>query len=183
MAHSFATRWAIRTSGNLAKYERLVRAHVAQLGGQLALTEIQPMDALVAQSQATTRLALLLIGVFALVAALLSTLGIYGVLSTSVRQRTAEIGVRMALGATRGGILSLVVGQGLRLGVVGIVLGCGVAFGLTRWIASLLVETRATDPLTFTGITVAFFLIVAMASWLPARRAASIDPIRALRSE
>jgi putative ABC transport system permease protein len=183
MGHSFATRWAIRTSGDPAKYERLVRAHVAQLVGQLALTEIQPMDALVAQAQATTRLALLLIGVFALVAALLSTLGIYGVLSTSVRQRTAEIGVRMALGATRGGILSLVVGQGLRLGVIGIVLGCGVALGLARWIASLLVETRATDPLTFTGITVAFLLIVAMASWLPARRAASIDPIRALRSE
>jgi putative ABC transport system permease protein len=141
------------------------------------------MESLVAQAQATTRLALLLIGVFALVAALLSTLGIYGVLSTSVRQRTAEIGVRMALGATRGRILGLIVGQGLRLGVIGIVLGCCVTLGLTRWIASLLVETRTTDPLTFTGITVAFFVIVAMATWLPARRAASIDPIRALRSE
>ncbi|MGB8537593.1 MAG: ABC transporter permease [Acidobacteriaceae bacterium] len=183
MGHSFATRWAIRTSSDPAKYESLVRSHIAQLGGQIALTEVQPMESLVAQAQATTRLALLLIGVFALAAALLSTLGIYGVLSTSVRQRTSEIGVRMALGATRGGILSLIVGQGLRLGVIGIVLGCGVTLGLTRWIASLLVETRPTDPLTFTGITVAFFVIVAMASWLPARRAASIDPIRALRSE
>lgn len=183
MGHSFATRWAIRTSSDPAKYESLVRSHIAQLGGQIALTEVQPMESLVAQAQATTRLALLLIGVFALAAALLSTLGIYGVLSTSVRQRTSEIGVRMALGATRGGILSLIVGQGLRLGVIGIVLGCGVTLGLTRWIASLLVETRPTDPLTFTGITVAFFVIVAMASWLPARRAASLDPIRALRSE
>jgi putative ABC transport system permease protein len=141
------------------------------------------MDALQVEAQATTRLALLLIGVFALVAALLSALGIYGVLSTAVRQRTAEIGVRMALGATRGGILNLVVGQGLRLGGIGILLGSVVALGLTRWIASLLVEIRATDPMTFTGITVTFFLIVAMASWLPARQAASIDPIRALRNQ
>jgi predicted permease len=183
MGHSFVSRWAIRASGDTAKYESLVRSHIAQLGGQIALTEVQPMDRLVAQAQATTRLAFLLIGVFALVAAVLSTLGIYGVLSTSVHQRSAEIGVRMALGATRNGILSLVVGQGLRLGVIGIVLGCGVTHGLTRWIASLLVETRTTDPLTFTSITVAFVLIVAMASWLPARRAASIDPIRALRGE
>lgn len=183
MGHSFATRWAIRTSSDPSKYESLVRSHIAQLGGPIALTEIQSMESLVAQAQATTRLALLLIGVFALVAALLSTLGIYGVLSTSVRQRTPEIGVRMALGATRGGILTLIVSQGLRLGVIGIVLGCGVALGLTRWIASLLVETRTTDPLTFTGIILAFLVIVAMASWLPARRAASIDPITALRSE
>jgi ABC-type antimicrobial peptide transport system permease subunit len=183
MGHGVATRWAIRTTGDPAKYESLVRAHIAQISGQVSLTEIQPMDALQVHAQATTRLALLLIGVFALVAALLSALGIYGVLSTSVRQRTAEIGVRMALGATRGGIVNLVVGQGLRLGGIGILLGCVVALGLTRWISSLLVEIRATDPMTFTGITVTFFLIVAMASWLPARRAASIDPIRALRSQ
>ena len=183
MGHSVATRWAIRTSGDPAKYESLVRAHIAQIGGQVSLTEIQPMDALQVQAQATTRLALLLIGVFALVALLLSALGVYGVLSTSVRQRTAEIGVRMALGATRSGIVNLVVSEGLRLGGLGILLGCVVALGLTRWIASLLVEIRATDPMTFTGITVTFFLIVALASWLPARRAASIDPIRALRSD
>jgi predicted permease len=183
MGHSVATRWAIRTTGDPAKYESLVRAHIAQISGQISLTEIQPMDALQVEAQATTRLALLLIGVFALVAALLSALGIYGVLSTAVRQRTAEIGVRMALGATRGGILNLVVGQGLRLGGIGILLGSVVALGLTRWIASLLVEIRATDPMTFTGITVTFFLIVAMASWLPARQAASIDPIRALRNQ
>ena len=183
MGHSFVSRWAIRASSDAAKYGNLVRAHIAQLGGQIAVTEIQPMDVLVGQAQATTRLASLLIGAFALVAAVLSTLGIYGVLSTSVRQRTAEIGVRMALGSTRNNVLVLIVGQGLRLGALGIAVGFGVTLGLTRWIASLLVETRATDPLTFTGITAAFIVIVALASLLPALRAASIDPIRALRSE
>jgi predicted permease len=183
MGHSFATRWAIRTSGDPMQYEGIVRNRITQLGGQIVLTEIQPLDALVAQAQATTRLSFLLIGVFATVATLLSALGIYGVLSTTVRQRTSEIGVRMALGATRSTIFSLVVRQGLRLGVFGILVGCAIALGLVHWIASILVETRATDPITFAVIALVFALIVVVASWLPARRAASVDPMQALRNE
>jgi predicted permease len=183
MGHGFTTRWAIRTSGDPSTYGAIVRSRLAQLNGQMVLSEIEPMDELVRQAQATTRLALILIGAFSVVAVLLAALGVYGVLSTSVRQRTSEIGVRMALGATRIRVFSLIVGQGLKLGACGILIGCAVALCLSRWIRSLLVETKIADPLTYLGITITFCLIVALASWLPALRAASVDPMRALRSE
>ncbi len=183
LGHGFATRWAIRAVGDPAKYEKIVRERMSHMGGQVVLTDVRPMNTLVEQSEATSRLSFLLIGIFAFVAALLAALGIYGVLSTAVRQRTAEIGVRMALGAPRRTIFGLVVRQGLALGASGILIGCTLAFALTRWIASMLVETKATDPLTFAGIMALFFLIVVMASWLPARRAASLDPMQAVRSE
>jgi putative ABC transport system permease protein len=141
------------------------------------------MDVLVEQAQATTRLSFMLIAAFACVAAVLSALGIYGVLATAVRQRTAEIGVRLALGAPRTRIFRLIVGHGLALGMTGIFIGSLMALVLTHWISSLLVGIKATDPLTFFGITVGLFLIIAIASWLPARRAALIDPMQALRSE
>jgi ABC-type antimicrobial peptide transport system permease subunit len=144
---------------------------------------MKPMDALMESAQAMTRLSFFLIAAFAGIAALLATLGIYGVLSTVVRQRTPEIGIRMALGAPRKNIFRLVVGQGLTLGAIGVVIGFAVAFGFTRLIASLLVGTKATDPLTFSAITVAFCALVTAASWLPARRAALIEPLEALRSE
>jgi putative ABC transport system permease protein len=119
----------------------------------------------------------------ACVAALLSELGIYGVLATVVRQRTAEIGVRLALGAPRARIFRLVVAHGLALGMTGIFIGSLMALVLTHWIASLLVGVKATDPLTFFGIMVGLLLISTIASWMPARRAAFIDPMPALRSE
>jgi predicted permease len=183
MGHGNATRWAIRTAQDPASVQGAVRDRITQFSKQLVLTEMKPMDTLVLQAQATTRLSFVLIGAFASIAALLSALGIYGVLATSVRQRTAEIGVRLALGAPRNKIFNLIVGHGLTLGTSGILIGLVVAFGLTHWISSLLVEIKASDPLTFLGITCGFFLIVAAASWLPARRAASIDPTQALRSE
>ena len=105
---------------------------------------------------APTRFALILIGVFAAVAAILAMIGLYGVLATTVRQRTTEIGVRMAFGATRGSIVSLIIGQGLRLSVGGIVLGVIAAIALTRVMASLLVGVSATDPATFAAMAVIF---------------------------
>jgi predicted permease len=183
MGHGFATRWGLRVAGNPAHYDRLVREQLAKLGSRIALTEVRPMDALMKESQATTRLSLALIAAFAGAAVLLAALGIYGVLSTTVRQRTAEIGVRMALGATRYRVFGLVIRQGLVLGLAGILAGCAIALLLTRWIQSVLVETKSTDPLTYMGITAMFLLIVVFASWLPAHRAASVDPMQALRSE
>lgn len=183
MGHGFAARWGLRVTGNPASYDRLVREQLAKVSSRIVLTEVRPMDALLEESQATTRLCFALIATFAGIAVLLAALGIYGVLSTAVRQRTAEIGVRMALGATRGRVFGLVVRQGLALGISGILAGCVIALLLTRSIRSILVETKATDPLTYMGITAAFLLIVALASWLPARRAASVDPMQALRSE
>jgi predicted permease len=183
MSYGNTARWAIRVTRDPASYEGAVRDQITQLSKQLVVTEMEPMDLLVEQAQATTRLSFVLIGVFACIAGLLSALGIYGVLATAVRQRTAEIGVRLAVGAPRRRIFSLVVGHGLALGTAGIFIGSLMALVLAHWISSLLVETKPTDPLTFFGIAVALFLIVVTASWLPARRAALVDPMQALRSE
>jgi putative ABC transport system permease protein len=125
----------------------------------------------------------LLIGVFAVIAALLASVGLYGVLATVVRQRTAEIGVRMTLGAAPPQIFKLIVGQGLRLTAIGVAAGLIAAFALTRAMTTMLVGVKATDPATFASMAVAFFLIAAIASWLPAWRAASLDPTVALREE
>jgi putative ABC transport system permease protein len=183
LGHGTVDNWAIRTAGDPAKYAPAVRAAIARLDPHLLIAEMQPMDALVEHAQASTRFSLLLIGVFASVAALLAGVGLYGVLSTVVRQRTPEIGVRMALGAAPAAIFSLVVGQGLRLSAAGIALGLVAAFELTRAMTSMLVGVKATDPATFAAMAVLFFVIAAIASWLPARRAAGLDPTAALREE
>jgi putative ABC transport system permease protein len=135
------------------------------------------------RAQAGTRFALLLIGVFAGIAAVLAAVGLYGVLATFVRQRTAEIGVRMALGAAPSRIFSLVVGQGLWLSATGIGIGVIAAAVVTRVMASMLVGVKATDPTTFVAIVLFFFMIAAVACWIPAWRASSLDPTVALREE
>jgi predicted permease len=178
-----ATYWGVRTKGDPAQYAAAIRAVVAKFRSNLLITEMQPMEALVRQAQASTRFSLLLISVFAVVAAILASVGLYGVLSNVVRQRTAEIGVRMALGATPGGIFKLVVGHGLRLSLIGIAAGMVAAFGLTRAMTSMLVGVKATDPVTFAAMAVLFLIIAAVASGLPARRAAGLDPTIALREE
>jgi putative ABC transport system permease protein len=132
---------------------------------------------------APTRFALLLIGVFGGIAAVLAAVGLYGVLSTAVRQRTAEIGIRMTFGAQRANIFQLILGQGLRLGVVGIVCGLAAAFFLTPVLGSLLVGVRPTDPVTYAGIAAFFVAVAAVACVAPARRAAGLDPNAALREE
>jgi putative ABC transport system permease protein len=183
LKHGAARRWAVRTAGNAANYAAAVRPALAAVDRSLLLTEVETMDTLVERAQAGTRFQLLLIGVFAVIAALLAGVGLYGVLSTVVRQRTAEIGVRMALGAAPGSIFTLVVGQGLRLSAIGIAAGVAAALGLTRAMTSMLIGVRPTDPATFSAMAVLFFTIAALASWLPARRAAGLDPTKALRDE
>ena len=182
-SHGRIQRWALRTAGDPGAYAGPVRAALKALDPHLSIFQVQPMDVLVEHAQASTRFTLLLIGVFATMAALLAAVGLYGVLSTIVRQRTAEIGVRMALGAGPGKVFQLVVGHGLALSAVGIAVGVGVALGLTRAMASMLVGIRPTDPVTFLAIIVLFFAIAAAASWIPALRAASLDPTEALRQE
>jgi putative ABC transport system permease protein len=145
--------------------------------------EMQPMQELVDRAQASTRFQLLLIGVFAAIAAILAAVGLYGVLATLVRQRTAEIGVRMALGAAPASIFQLIVGQGLRLSAVGIAVGLVAAAAVTRVMTSMLIGVKPTDPLTFAAMAALFIAIAAVASWLPARRAAALDPTVALRGE
>ena len=174
-------RWALRTGSDPARYAEDVRATLKVFDPHLLITEMLPMDAVMEKAQAGTRFQLMLIGSFAVIAAVLAGVGLYGVLATVVRQRTAEIGIRMALGAQPGNIFQLVVGQGLRLTAIGVAVGLFTAFAVTREMASMLVGIKATDPLTFVVMAAVFFAIAAMSAWLPAARAAGLDPRAALQ--
>ena len=182
-ADVFAAGWAVRTAGDPAKYADAVRAAMAKLDRSLLLNDVQTMDSIVEHAQTGTRFSLFLIAAFAGIAALLAAVGLYGVLSTVVRQRTAEIGVRMALGAAPRGIFGLIIGYGLRLSVAGIAAGLLAALLLTRAMTSMLVGIKPTDPLTFAAMAALFLLIAGLATWMPARRAAALDPSAALREE
>ena len=181
--YGFARVWVIRTSGDPARFGKDVRAAMKVLDGHYSIGEMRTADSLVTEAEASTRFSLLLIGVFAVVAALLAGVGLYGVLATVVRQRTAEIGVRMALGAGSRNIFNLIVGQGLALAIVGIAVGCLGALALTRAMTTMLVGVKPTDPITFVTMAVIFFVVAGIASWIPARRAAGVDPAIALRDE
>jgi predicted permease len=178
-----AFRWAVRTNGDPNAMAATVRSAMAQQDPRLLLTEVKPWQDFVDEAIAPTRFALILIAVFAGVAAILAMIGLYGVLATTVRQRTTEIGVRMAFGASSSSILQLVIGQGLRLSVIGIVVGLIAATVLTRIMASLLVGVTATDPATYATMAVLFTVVAAIAAWVPARRAAALNPNVALRDE
>jgi predicted permease len=175
--------WALRTGNDPANYGSAVRGAIVEVNPNLLVTHMEPATSLIEKAQSETRFSLLLIGVFAVIAGVLAGVGLYGVLSTAVRQRTAEIGVRMALGAEQKRIFQLVVGQGFRLSAIGIGIGLVAAFALTRMMHAMLVGVRPTDPATFGAIAVLFLLIGVGSSWLPARRAAALDPSRALRDE
>ncbi|MCA1827318.1 MAG: FtsX-like permease family protein, partial [Myxococcales bacterium] len=129
------------------------------------------------------RFALLLLGLFASVALALAAVGVYGVMSYGVVQRTKEIGIRMALGAEQHAVLRLVVGDGMRLAGGGIVLGIGLAVALSRVLRGLLFGVSAFDPVAYASLTVVLAGVALFASWLPARRAARVDPVVALRAE
>jgi putative ABC transport system permease protein len=179
----FVGDWALRTRGNPAQYAASVRGTLAKLDRSLLVTKTTTLDAIVENAQTGTRFSLLLISAFAAIAALLAGVGLYGVLSTVVRQRTAEIGVRMALGAAPSGIFALMIVYGLRLSVAGIGVGIVAGLLLTRSMTSMLVGIQPTDPLTFTAMVMFFVVIATLATWVPARRAAALDPLNALREE
>jgi ABC-type antimicrobial peptide transport system permease subunit len=141
------------------------------------------MQQRVDESLARRRFSMLLLAVFAGVALALAAIGIYGVMAYLVNQGTREIGIRVALGATRRNIVSLVVRQGMTLGLSGVAIGLAGAFLLTRLIRSLLFGVEATDPVTFVGIALLLGLVALLASYIPARRASRVDPLVALRYE
>ncbi len=160
-----------------------VRGALRQLDAGLPLQQVQTMSRLVSESIAERRFYMLALALFAAVAVLLAAAGIYGVVSYSVTQRTHEIGVRVALGAGAREVLALVLAQALRLAALGLALGLAAAFALTRLLAALLFGVSPKDPLTFVLISLLLGVVALAAAWLPARRAAGLDPLRALRCE
>jgi len=181
--HQAVQGWAVRTRGEPAKYAAVVRSEMAKLDRSMLLIDVETMDSIVERAQTSTRFSLLLIAAFAAIAALLAGVGLYGVLSTVVRQRTAEIGVRMALGAAPAGIFGLMIGYGLRLSAVGVAAGLAAALLLTQAMTTMLIGIKPTDPVTFAAMAALFLLIAGVAAWIPARRAAALDPSSALRQE
>jgi ABC-type antimicrobial peptide transport system permease subunit len=145
------------------------------------VSEIRTMSDIVSQAVARQRFSMLLLGLFAGLALLLAAVGIYGVMSYTVAQRTHEIGIRMALGAQRGDVLKLALGQGLRLVTFGVIIGLAAAFVLTRVMTSLLFGVSPTDSMTFITISVVLMSVAALASYIPALRATRVDPMLALR--
>ncbi|HEV2861401.1 MAG TPA: ABC transporter permease [Pyrinomonadaceae bacterium] len=173
----------IRTSADPASLTPSLRQIVSEMDKELPLYDVRTMEALVARSVARQRFSMTLVGVFAALAMLLSAVGIFSVMSFLVAQRTHEIGIRMALGAQRRDILSMVVRQGVVLTVVGVAVGLAAAFALTRLMSGLLYEVSATDPVVYGGITVLLAGVALLACYVPARRATKVDPLVALRYE
>jgi putative ABC transport system permease protein len=176
-------RWAVRTTGDPMAVAPSVVAAVNEVDSRVPIAEVQPMRAFVDRANGPTRFSATMIGIFAVIALVLAAVGLYGVLSTTVRQRTGEIGMRMVCGAQPSGILRDVLIEGLRLSAIGVALGLAVTFSLTGLIRSMLVDVTPTDPLTFVVIVVVFFAVAVVATIVPARRASRVDPVVAMRQE
>jgi putative ABC transport system permease protein len=158
-----------------------VRRTVWEIDKDQPVSDISSMEEVVSQSVARQRFSMLLLGVFAGLALLLAAVGIYGVMSYSVAQRTREIGIRIALGAQRSDVLKMTVGEGLRLVSTGVVIGLGTALILTRVMSSLLFGVSTNDPITFITISLILVSVAVLASYVPALRATRVDPMFALR--
>jgi len=181
--YSPAAIMLVRTSGRPEAVISSVRSQVQQLDSNLALTNVQTIGELLSQGLWAPRMGAALLAVFGGLALILAIIGVYGVLSYSVNQQTREIGIRMAMGAQTGGVLRLVVGQGMRLAAAGLVLGLLVAFAAMRLLGSLLFGVSSHDPLTFGAVSFVLAMAAALACYIPARRATKVDPIIALRYE
>jgi putative ABC transport system permease protein len=177
------TSLAVRVSGAPMQMVAAVRGQVWAGDKDLPVSNIETMERLMAKSVAPQRFNLLLLGVFALVGLALACVGLYGVMSYTVTQRTREIGVRMAMGAQTGDALRLVIGEGMKLALIGVALGLCGALVLTRLLKTLLFSVSATDPLTFIVIATLLIIVALLACWIPARRATEVDPLVALRCE
>ena len=183
--HAQDSQWnfmglVIRTSGDPAAFAAILRREVQALDQDQPVYNVRTMDNVVANSLGTRRVSMQLFAVFGCAALLLAALGLYGVMAYSVTQRTREIGIRMALGAQRSDVLALVIRQGMTLTVTGVLVGLAGAFALTRLLASLLFGVAATDPLIFVVIPLLLLCVALVACYLPARRAARLDPTVAL---
>ena len=175
--------WIIRTRGTPLSLSTAIQNELRQSSGGLPAARVRSMDQVVVQSTARSDFNMLLLTIFGCSALLLAAIGIYGLLAYSVEQRTREIGIRIALGAESSAVRNMIVLQGMRLTLLGVVIGIGAALGVTRLLASFLFGVKAVDPLVFVTVPVVLSLVALFAVWLPARRATRIDPLDALRYE
>jgi putative ABC transport system permease protein len=173
----------VRTKAEPSSLIPVIEKGVWSVDPDQPLTEIRTMDQWIAAEAAARRFVLQLIGAFALIALVLAAVGIYGVLSYWMRQRTREIGIRMALGAQKQDVLRMVVGQGLKMALIGVVIGIFGALALTRFLSSLLYRVKPTDSLTFIAVSILLIAVALVACYIPARRAMKVDPMVALRYE
>jgi predicted permease len=177
------TEVVLRTKGSPAALMPAIRQAVEKLNGENVIYETKPLEQIVAESLAARRFSMILLSVFAALALLLSSIGIYGVISYVVGQRTHEIGIRMALGAQRSDVLRLMLGEGMRMALIGVAIGVALALGLTHILVKMLFGVSATDPVTFASVAIVLSAVALAACYIPARRAMRVDPIVALRYE
>jgi putative ABC transport system permease protein len=173
----------IRASVNPLTLQQPITAAIRSVNKDQAISDIRSVDQIRDQSMGGRRLVSVLLGTFATVALVLAGLGIYGVISYNVAQRTREMGIRAALGATERSLLRLILDRGVRLTLVGLAIGTGGAIALTRLMATLLFGVGARDPLTMVSVGVILAGVAIIASYVPARRATRVDPVVALRYE
>jgi len=173
----------LRSKNDAASLTGSVRAALGRLDPDLPMAKVTTLKTLVDNSLVQPRFSMLLIGSFATIALLLACIGIYGVISYSVAQRTQEIGIRLAVGAQPGQVVRMIVSQGLRLAGLGILIGFLAALGVTRVMMSFLYGVQPTDVFTFAGVTLLLAVVAFLASYLPARRVNLIDPLTAIRYE
>ncbi len=176
-------RWVVRTHGDPLRLTNQITEQLRQASGGFAVSRVKPMEEIVSRSTARENFNMTLLSIFGGVALVLAAIGIYGLMAYSVEQRTQEMGIRMALGADRAGIRKLVVWQGMRLALVGLVVGIGAAFGLTRFLASFLFGVKVWDPMAFVAVPLLLAGVALIAVWVPARRASKLNPMDALRVE
>ena len=179
----FVMSVVVRTAGDPLALAGSVRSIVRELDPNQPITNIQTMEQNISQSVAAPRFRTVLLAVFAAIALTLAAVSIFGVMAYSVTQRTREIGVRIALGASRAQVFQLIVGGGLKVTLLGVAIGAVCSFALTRYLASMLFEVRPTDPLTLAGVITVLVLVSLFACYLPAWRATRIDPVVALREQ
>ncbi|HTV83321.1 MAG TPA: ABC transporter permease [Acidobacteriaceae bacterium] len=175
--------WLVRMHGDPRQYIPAATKQLRLASGGFPVGRVRPMTEVVAQSLTRQNFNVLVLSIFGAAALILAAIGIYGLMAYSVQQRAQEMGIRMALGADRSRIRKLVVWHGMRLALVGMVVGVGAALGLTRFIASFLYEVKDWDPLVFVLVPVILCAVALLALWMPATRAAKLDPQRALRVE
>ena len=173
----------VRTSADPASATSGVTSAVHQVDPETPVVGVVTMEGLISASLSPQRFNVLLLGAFAGLALVLAAVGIYSVLSYSVRRRVREIGIRMALGATPSDVLQMVVADGMKPILLGVALGLAIAFALSRVVTSLIYGVRATDPLTFAGVALLLVAVGLLATILPAHRATRVEPVRTLREE